>query len=230
MGIHEREDQYIRLLTEKEYTVAQLAQKLFISQPTVRRDVATMRERGLVRCTRGLVRLETASPDARIPMFVRDLENPEKKQKIAEKAAALIHDGDVIMLDSSTTTYCLLPHLTKFKNLFVITSGAKTAIALATMGIRTLCIGGEMALESFSYIGPDAERTLRGYNADLAFFSCRGLHNGLATDNSIAENTVRKIMIANAKQQWLLCDSQKIGKTYLHTLCHTKNITGVITE
>lgn len=231
MATYEREDTYIRLLSEKDHTVTQLANKLFVSEPTVRRDIAVLKKKGLVLCNRGLVTLKTNSPDHRIPMFIRDLENPQQKQQIARRAARHIKDGFVIMLDASTTAYCLLPYLAQFQNIFVITSGSKTAIALAAMGIRTLCTGGEMALGSFSYIGSDAERTLRSYNADIAFFSCRGLtDSGFATDNSIGENAIRRIMIENAKQSYLLCDSSKLGKKYLHTLCSTKQITAVITD
>ena len=231
MSTHEREDAYIRLLTEKDHTIAQLSEKLFVSHPTVRRDIAVLKQKDLVLCSRGLVSLKTNSPDHRIPMFIRDLENPIPKRQIAQQAAQHIRDGYVIMLDASTTAYCLLPFLSHFKNLFVITSGAKTAIALAAMGIRTLCTGGEMVLSSFSYVGSDAERTLRSYNADIAFFSCRGItEDGVATDNSIAENAIRRIMIENSRQSFLLCDRSKLGKTYLHTLCKEKNLTGIITD
>lgn len=229
MATYERENQYIRLLSERDYSVKELAARLFISEPTVRRDIGVLKKKELLLCTRGLVTLKTSSPDKRIPMFIRDLEHQEEKQQIARKAAALIKDGHVIMLDASTSAYCLLPYLSQFKNLFVITSGAKTAIALANMGIRTLCIGGEMALESFSYVGPDAERTLRDYNADIAFFSCRGLtEDGIATDNSILENSVRRIMMENSAQSWLLCDSSKVGNRYLHTLCRAEELTGIL--
>ena len=231
MATHERENDYIRLLSEREYTVKELATKLFISEPTVRRDIAALKGKDILTCVRGVARLKTNSPDNRIPMFIRDLEHPEKKQAIAAQAAELIRDGYVIMLDASTTAYCLLPYLAQFKNLFVITSGAKTALTLAAMGIRTLCTGGETVPDSFSYVGPDAERTLRGYNADIAFFSCRGLtEDGIATDNSIRENAIRRIMMENAAQSWLLCDSSKLGKKYLHTLCRAKEISGIIQD
>ena len=99
------------------------------------------------------------------------------------------------------------------------------------MGIKTICTGGEIALESFSYIGPDAENILRKYNADISFFSCRGLsEERVATDNSILENSMRRIMIENSKKSYLLCDKSKYGKVYLNTLCSENEITGIITD
>ena len=184
MPIYEREKNYISLLAEREYTISELSKILFVSEPTVRRDILSMKKDELVECVRGRVRLKTSSPDKRIPLFVRDFRNNEQKQKIAEKAAVLVKDGMVIMLDASTTACCIVPYLAAFRNLFIITSGARTAIALASVGIRTVCTGGELTLESLSYIGGDAMRTLSGYTADIAFFSCSGLSDGgLATDN-----------------------------------------------
>ena len=231
MPIYEREKEYMSLLAIREHTVSELSKILFISEPTVRRDITQMRKKELVECRRGVVSLKTRSPNEQIPLFIRQLEHSDKKQKIAERAASLIKDGMVIMLDASTTACAIVPHLARFNKLFVITSGARTAIALAAMGIRTLCTGGEMILESLSYVGGDAARTLSGYTADIAFFSCSALSDsGLATDNSIAENDIRKIMISRAKQSYLVCDSDKLGKTDLNILCDVKDIDGVITD
>lgn len=232
MAIYEREREYIRLLSHGQQSVKDLAGALFISEPTVRRDILQMKKKGLVDSRSGIVWLSSTSPDQRIPMYIRDVENVEAKNVIAEKAASYIRNGNVLMLDASTTAYCLLPHLSRFKNLFVITSGAKTAIDLAILGIKTICLGGEMAIESFSYIGPDAEATLRNYHADIAFFSCRGYHEGtgVASDNTIMENSIRRIMIENSKKSYLLCDSSKFGYYYLNILCKADEIDGVISE
>jgi len=231
MSSYKRENDYIRLLSERAHTVNELAAKLFISEPTVRRDIIDLKEKELLVCKRGLVSLKTNSPDKRIPLYIRDLEHNDEKKEIALKAASLIKDGYVIMMDGSTTVYSLLPHLTHFKNLFIITSGAKTALALATMGIRTLCTGGELTLDTLSYVGNDAEHTLSNYNADIAFISCRGIsEEGIASDTSIMENSVRKIMIKNSRKSYILCDKSKFGKTYLNTICNTKDIAGVISD
>ena len=230
MAIYNRENQYINLLAQKPYSVKELAEKLFISEPTVRRDLVFLQKKEIVSCKRGIVTLKTNSPDQRIPLFIRHLEQNEAKQIIARKAASHIKDGYVIMLDASTTAFHLLPFFTEFKNILVITNGAKTALESASMGIRTICTGGEMTLESFSYIGPDAELVLKNYNADIAFFSCRGVADGIATDNSIMENNLRKIMIKNSKKKFLLCDKSKFEKTYLNTLCNIDDIDGLITD
>ena len=231
MSIYHREEQYLRTLSDGEMTVAELSRRLYISEPTVRRDLLQLKEKGWVDWRRGRVTLKANAPDRRVPMAIRDIANADAKHVIAQKAAAHIKDGQVIMLDASTSARCLVPYLKEHKNIFVITSGAKTALALAQAGVRTLCIGGEMALESYSYIGPDAERTLSRYNADAAFFSTRGLSaDGRVTDSSIMENNIRRIMIERARETYLLCDSSKVGQVYLNTLCTVDDVTAVIGE
>ena len=231
MPVYHREDQYIHLLAQKPHSVKELSRKLFVSEPTVRRDVALLQEREILTCKRGIVTLKTNSPDRRIPLFIRHLEQNEAKEQIARAAAGHIRDGFVIMLDASTTAFHLLPHLTEYQNILVITNGAKTALEAAAMGIRTICTGGELARESFCYVGTDAEDVLKRYNADVAFFSCRGVtEEGIITDNSILENAMRRIMIQNAKESYLLCDKSKYGKTYLNTLCAAREITGIISD
>ena len=231
MSIYHREEQYLRALADGEMTVAQLSRRLYISEPTVRRDLLQLREKGWVDWRRGRVTLKANAPDRRVPMAIRDIANGDAKHRMAQKAAAHIRDGQVIMLDASTSARCLVPYLKAHKNIFVITSGAKTALALAEAGVRTLCIGGEMAVESYSYIGPDAERTLSRYNADAAFFSTRGLsEDGRVTDSSIMENNIRRMMMERAQETYLLCDSSKLGAVYLNTLCTTDELTAVIGE
>lgn len=231
MSTHQREEKYIRLLAGRDHTVKELAEKLFISEPTVRRDIALLKEKEILVSKNGVVSLKVSFSDKRIPLFIRETEQKEEKVRIAERAAKHIKDGDVVMLDASTTAYHLLPHLVKFKNLILITNGAKSAIEAAAMGIKTICTGGELAPESFCYVGEDAESVLRRYNADIAFFSCRGLSNdGRVTDNSILENGIRRIMMENSARSFLLCDKSKHGKVYINTLCHTKDLDGVISE
>lgn len=231
MSIYEREKEYMAILSEREHTVSELSKILFISEPTVRRDILLMKKKEIVECRRGVVSLKTYSADKQIPLFVRQFKHNDEKHRIAERAAALVKDGMVIMLDASTTAAAIVPYLSRFTKLFVITSGARTAMALASLGIRTVCTGGEMVLDSLSYVGGDAMRTLSGYTADIAFFSCSALtEDGLATDNSIAENDIRKIMIKRAARSYLLCDSNKIGKRDLNILCDAKDISGVITD
>ena len=135
------------------------------------------------------------------------------------------------MLDGSTSACAIVPFLADFENLIVITSSAKTSFILGEMGINNISTGGYMINKSLSYVGYDAERTVANYNADVMFFSCRGISSeGWITDNSIEENNLRQIMMKQSKKKILLCDSSKFNKTCLHNLCHAAELDDIISN
>ena len=125
----------------------------------------------------------------------------------------------------------MIPLLASKKNLTVITSGVKALSKLAEYGINTISTGGTLINSCLSLVGADACKTIEIYNADIAFFSCRGVSDdGLLTDISPEENNVRKKMIKYAKKSYLLCATEKFNKRYFHNLCHKNDITGIIHE
>lgn len=232
MSFHERKQTLIQLLKEsQELSTSEIAKILYVSEPTVRRDLKKLEESGEIIRVHGGAKNQPLSADLNTPYFIReDMQNVEKAL-IGQKAASLVDDGDVIFLDASSTTFNMLPYLKDKKNIIVITNGAKTALLLGQMGIKNICTGGRMLKNTFAFVGYDAMQTLKRYNADKAFVSCHGLSlEGHATDKSIEENDLRLEMMTHAKQSYLLCDSSKFGKTYLHTLCDVEVFADVLSD
>ena len=119
----------------------------------------------------------------------------------------------------------------KAGDILVVTSGAKTAIALAERGVRVISTGGQMITRSFSYVGSHAEACVRGIRASTVFLSCRGLsEDGEVTDISIEEINLRRVMLERARTKILLCDSSKFGKQYLYSLGYKTDFDAVISE
>lgn len=232
MPFYEREEQILNILSEyDQMPLPALAEQLFVSLPTLRRDLTKLEKKGLVVKKYGSVSLIKNPADAQIAFSFRAEEQNSSKHIMAKRAALQIKDGDTVMLDAATSTYFIVPYLTELKNIIVITSGAKTALLLAQYGIPNICTGGRMINKSFSYTGNDAIETVRRYNADIAFVSCRGLSmDGKVSDNSIEENEVRRAMLKQSKRKMLLCDGQKLGKTYLHNLCDASSFDEIICD
>ncbi|MGM9683548.1 MAG: DeoR/GlpR family DNA-binding transcription regulator [Eubacteriales bacterium] len=232
MPFYEREGRILNALLEKEsMTTQELSAKLYVSVPTLRRDLLKLEQMGKIIRTHGGAQIIKKSADDIIPFFLREQEQNGAKSVIAQKAAEFVKDGDTIMLDGSTSIYSLVPLLADFRNLIVITSSAKSSYLLGEMGIRNICTGGHMIIRSLSYVGDDAIRTVRNYNADVVFFSCRGISmDGRLTDSSIEENSLRKAMIKQSEKAVCLCDSSKIGHTFLNNLCHISEIDNLICD
>ena len=232
MPFYDREDKILNILkSENSLTLGELAKRLYVSLPTVRRDLIKLDKKGLVVRSHGSVSIKRTAADTKIPFALREDERSEEKDRMARRAAALVKNGDTVMLDGSTSAYHIIPYLAEKKDIIVITSGAKAALLLAELGIQTVSSGGKMINRSFSYVGEDANATISRYNADIAFFSCRGLSDDkIPSDNSAEENEVRRTMMRNSQKRILLCDSKKLGRVFLNNLCRPDEIDEIITE
>lgn len=232
MLINERHNQIIyELQTNPHVTVKELAKKLCFSEPTIRRDFTELHRRGIItKCYGGAI-LNEGAADREIPFILRENEKSQTKAEIGLLATKYISDGMVIMLDGSTSAYHLVPYLSRYKDVIVITSGAKTALALAELHIPVFSTGGKMRTNSFTYIGREAEDTVRRYNADIMFFSCHGLSaDGMMSDPSIDEANLRRVMFEKCKKKYLLCDSSKFNKVYFYDMGNVSELDGVISD
>lgn len=231
MLIIDRHQQILEILKrERSAGVTRLARELFASEPTIRRDLAYLEEQGYLKRVYGGAVIGGA-PDREIPYNVRAEEQGDAKTIIARKAAKYLHKGAVIFLDGSSTAAHMVEPLKELEDILVVTSGAKTALALAENGIRVISTGGQMITRSFTYVGSHAEACIRSMRADLVFFSCRGLSDdGEMTDISIEEINLRRTMLERAHTKILLCDSSKFGKQYMYSLGYRDEIDDVISE
>ena len=195
--------------------VTDLMREFDVSSETVRRDLFLLEKKGHLKRVYGGAILGGA-PDREIPYDVRACEQEDAKTVMARRAASYLHKGDVVFLDGSSSAAHMVDPIAEVGDILVVTSGAKTAIALAERGVRVISTGGQMITRSYSYVGSLAEACVRGIRADSVFFSCRGLSDaGEMTDISIEEINLRRIMLERARVKILLCDSSKLGKQYL---------------
>ena len=226
----EREKEILKIL-EKKYNVSvkELADALYASEPTIRRDLISLEKKQLVIRTHGRVLLNTVSADTNMALSTREHHMFNIKSALAKQASTLVQDGYVIMLDASTTASHLVKELERFKDIIVITCGIKTAYMLSQTNIKHICTGGECINKSYSLIGQSAISTVRQYNADICFVSCHGLSpSGMATDTSVSENEVRYALMKQSRIKVLMMDNSKIDNGFWHNLCDISEFDCVI--
>lgn len=210
----ERQNTILELVRQRRaISVEELCRQLYSSGATIRRDLKMLEQSGLLRRTHGgAVFVEDAAKDS--PAMLREAENPGPKSIIAQKARELICDGQTLFLDSSTTACRLAERLTGFGQLRVVTNGLKTAMILSEIpGIQVYGTGGKLRENAQSFVGTQTTEAIARFHADLAFFSCRGVHpEGGITDSNEDEADVKKAYLHNASRSVLLCDSSKLGR------------------
>ena len=220
------------LLIKKRVTVKELSHTLYISEPSVRRDLADLEKQNLIkRIHGGAVLEETLISKNKIPFIIREYEQSSAKTIIAQKASEYVKDNDIVFLDASTSAFRVIPFLLSKANITVVTNGVRALTSLAEFNINTISTGGRLVNSCLALVGDEAYKTIDSINANIAFFSCRGLsEDGYLTDISPEEDYVRQRMIKNAEHAYLLCATDKFGKKYYHNLCHKDDIDGIISE
>lgn len=229
----EREREILKiLLAQKKVAVSELAARLYAGESSIRRDLASLEHQRLIKRVHGGAVLEESSLSAlKIPFVIRELEESEAKVTMARAAAEYVKDYDVIFLDASSSAYNLVPFLAVKNHITVMTSGIKTLLALGEYGIKAISTGGELIASCQSLVGEAAYKSIASINADICFFSCRGLDlGGRLTDISDSENIVRQRMIEFSRRSYLLCAKSKLEKKYFHNLCRADDISGIISE
>lgn len=231
MSFKEREGMILEYLREnKEASVGELCCALFVSEPTMRRDLAALNWAGKIIRTHGGA-MHRSDPGENLPQEYREREHSDAKVTIGKKCLSLIKDGDTVMVDGSSTALELIRVIGNRKSIIVITNSAKASMILSGAQVRTFVSGGELAANSHAYVGSYAEDFLRSFNADVCFFSVRTLtRDGFLTDNAISENSVRKIMMSRSKRSVLMLDSEKIGEPCVSTLAHLRDVSYVVSE
>lgn len=225
---YERQQQLLNYLKEnKSATVRRLAEILYISEASVRRDIAALEEQGLVRRKYGGVILAEYEHSV-IPLALRDSANAAPKEQIAKKAATLVEDGMTVMLDASSTARRIVPYLQNKKNLRIITNNARLFDG-RSIAATLHCTGGRYDGENGAFVGAGAEEFVRSVRADILFFSSQGIDEaGVISDASEEETALRRAMLSAANKKYFLCDGSKLGQMRTFILCTKEDVDGII--
>ena len=231
MSFKDRENKILEYLSQnREATIDELCARLFVSAPTIRRDLKALSESGKIIRTHGGAFLNNL-PWESTPQELREKEFVTEKDIIAKKCLDLINDGDTVMIDASSTGKQLMKLLGAKNSIIVITNSTNAPLISSKTGVKTFVTGGEASKASFAYVGSFAEEFIRRFNADICFFSVSSLTpDGRLTDNSVLENQISRAMINSSKKSVLLLNSQKLGEAQVNTLCTLNEIDFIASE
>jgi DeoR family transcriptional regulator of aga operon len=211
--------------------VGDLAKHFRTSQVTIRKDLDVLQIHGRVHRTHGgaLPARESALEDP--TLGEKEKLHRKEKLQIAAAAAGMVREGQVVILDSGTTTSAIARALREFQNLTIITNAVNIAADLSGSSLEVILTGGTLRKNSFSLVGPIAEETLRRLNADILFLGVDGfdVHYGLSTPN-LLEAKVNKAMMDVARVVVAVCDSSKFGRRSLSSIAPLSAVHHLITD
>lgn len=229
----EREQEILNILkvTNGFVTVKSLCDTLYASESSIRRDLQSLEKRGLVKRTYGGAELVTNFSNI-ITFNQRTQQNINAKRLIAQKAATLIKEGDIVFLDQSSTSFYLANEITNRSGLTVVTNNTEILVRLANSKIKVISSGGYLSSENRNcLIGGDARQTFENIYADIMFFSTKCISTeGIISDCSREEIIVRNAMLKNSAKKVFLCDSTKFGIHSPYKQCELSDVDYFISE
>jgi|YelNatPaOPRAMG01_1025707.scaffolds.fasta_scaffold12735_2 DeoR/GlpR family transcriptional regulator of sugar metabolism len=232
----ERRSQIAQLVLEQgKVTVAELVKKFQITETSIRRDLLLLEEdKRLKRVHGGAVsisdnfRSETFSEKGKLHI--------QAKEKIGKYAVELIQQGNIVLLDSGTTTLQIarqMPaNLRQNNHITLVTNSLPIAQEVLNWPSPNLTILGGIFLPDYqATVGPQTIALLRDLSADIAFLGADGLTlTGGATTANVLMAEVDRMMVERARKAVLVTDSSKIGRAGFVTIKPVSAFDLIITD
>nr|WP_277754310.1 DeoR/GlpR family DNA-binding transcription regulator [Sphingomonas glacialis] len=219
-----------RLRSGRTLSVLSLASALDVSDETIRRELRTLEEQGVIIREHGGARL--AVPVLEGPLNQRMEENADAKVRIARAAAALVPDGAILFIDSGTTSIFIARQLVERRALTVVTNSLQVASDLGAInGNRLFLAGGEMDYDYRAFSDHQAQAYVGGFTPHLAILSVGGisLDRGLM-DFHPGEAQMSRIAYATSERVLLGVDASKFGRYALLQTAQCADVDILVTD
>jgi DeoR/GlpR family transcriptional regulator of sugar metabolism len=210
-------------------SVETLAANLGVSRSTIRRDLRCLDAEGMLRRVRGGA--GRVADDDRVPFSQVATHRVDDKERVARRAAELVADGEVVLLDIGTTT-ARLARLLRGRRITVITSSLAVVDELRDdPAVELLVLGGVLRRNYLSLVGLLTEQALREVRAHRLFLGTSGIaRDGQVMDSTLVEVPVKRAMIARAEHIAVLADRGKFPGTGLLPVCGPRDVDVIVTN
>ena len=212
--------------------VEELSDLLRVSTLTIRRDLDRMAESGLLQRTHGGA-VFVQQKRVELLYSKKGEQNKEAKMAIGEKAASLVDDGDLVFVNSGSTTYHVIMNLARRSGVRIVTNNVAAAIDLEeSHGVEIMLTGGTYRAESHCLVGDQAERMLEGICADKAIIGADGISVELGITSPVAQEaavTAKMLRRTNGKVI-VIADNSKIGVVSNFVITPIDNVDILVTN
>lgn len=230
--VEERQENILEYIERaKRVGVNELVQHCKVSPSTIRNDLAALEKKGLLHRTHGgAMSLNCAKVGAESFTANRVWDNADKKERIAEKASALIEGGDTIALLAGTSTLALAKKLTNKARLTIVVNDLEIARWLDENTNHSLYVLGGFVRRKFHFMTFDIS-AVESLNVDKAFFSCTAFsvdRGAMISDYNLAN--CQRQLLKRADSVVMLCDSTKFGEVAFSRILSTDEIDVIVTD
>ena len=234
VGRLRRDDRFARIMTAlrvgSSVRIADLAARFGVSTETVRRDLDELSRQGLVDRTYGgaapAISIHEPAVHERAHLRVAE------RRRIGACAAAMIEDGDVLMIDSGSTTVHFAQRLAvAAPRVTVLTNCLGVALALGPLTeTRVVLCPGDYRVQEGGVFGPETAAFLQRFRATKAIIGASGLTAEGPVELDSAAAWVKRTMIERAARRFLVIDESKLDALSIETICPLGRIDDLVTS
>ncbi|WP_086428882.1 DeoR/GlpR family DNA-binding transcription regulator [Staphylococcus cornubiensis] len=213
-------------------TLEELSKHFNVSINTIRRDINQLAKMNKVKKVYGGVESLNISYSSATDFNDRNIEHSEEKKYVGKLAAQKLVAGDVIYIDTGTTTMHILDYVDKSLPLTVITNSLDVINKASQFdNIDLFIIGEQFKKTTRSFIGVDSHSLLNKINIQKAFMAATGINvtNGLS-NSEVEENYIKQVVMKKSKQKFVCVDSSKMNKSTLLTYAPLESVHAIITD
>lgn len=219
------------LQEEGNARVRDLAEAFEVSEVTVRQDLERLESEGHIVREHGGAFLKSVTQQVQA-MALHHMINMDAKRRIGRIAAAMVENGETIILDSGSSTTEVAVNLTNREGMTVITNALNIALMLGALpNVEIHMPGGHFKAPTLSLSGERSAAYFDGLFAQKLFLATAALslEAGL-TFPSLSDIALKRAMIEAASEVILVADSSKIGKRSFTSLGPVQLINTLITD
>ncbi|BDR60950.1 DeoR family regulatory proteins [Lactobacillus xylocopicola] len=215
---------------QKQVKVLDLANRLKVSEVTIRKDLSEMEKAGLLKRTfGGAIDLSLSVTDK--PYKVKKSEFIEQKDQIAQYAASFVKADMTIFLDAGSTTHCLIKYLKNIAGLKLVTIDLNIALKLLSDGAENVYfVGGKLSTKTNSSDSVNTVTELTKFNFDLSFIGCDTFSLKNFQTGSESKAKIKEVAFKNASLGVILADSSKYKKSRFINFLAVDEVDYVVTD
>ena len=219
------------LATHKIVRTVDLCDVLNTSEATVRRDLEWLEQEGILERTHGGAVLNQRMIYE--PEYQQRAERfPEEKRRIGALASSLIEEGDVVFINSGTTTTQVIRHIRSDAGITIFTNNLNAALEVGVPDFHLYLVGGEFQPRSNSLAGRFAIENLGQVYANKAIFGVDGvsLKHGCTVPANAEAEVVRQMIERTKGQIIVVADHSKWGVVSNYQIVAIDGIDKLVTD
>lgn len=219
-----------KLEKENIISISDIKNILKVTEMTVRRDLKALEQQGLLtRIHGGAKKLETV-PFIELSHNEKRTIHIDEKKYVAKIAGQMIQENDIVYIGPGTTNELIYNYINVNYAKIITNSMSIFTKFKDDARFELILIGGRFRKRTDVFVGSFTDELLEKIRVKRAFVGVNGIQNNSVTTSNEEEGVCQRIILDNAMERYLICDSSKIDKEDFYSFYNLKDITAVITD